>query len=188
MAILYFTRSIFVENWQFYLISGIVLLLYMLISQNWMFWWSHVYTFFMEADFVKFQNIVFVDTLVSLIVVAIECLDFSTPSLFDMATTASGKSPNTTPTKWNKRFQRPMGNMTSMVSVVAKLLSACERTRNSMVIMWNIVLIALLLTIIWWGFCNIQDNQGQGRGCQPKLKAEALIFVTEKTNLIVVLL
>ena len=160
----------------------------MLISQNWMFWWSHVCTFSIEVVFVKFQGVVFVDTLVSLIVVAIECLDFSTPSLFDMATTASGKSPNTTPTKWNKRFQRPMGNMTSMVSVVAKLLSACERTRNSMVITWNIVLIALLLTIIWWGFCNIQDNQGQGRGYQPKLKAEALIFVTEKTNLIVVLL
>ena len=102
----------------------------------------------MEADFVKFQNIVFVVTLASLIVVAIECLDFSTPSLFDMATTASGKSPNTTPTKWNKRFQRPMGNMTSMVSVVAKLLSACERTRNSKVILCKIVVIALPLTII----------------------------------------
>ena len=26
--------------------------------------------------------------------------------------------------------------------------------------------------IIIWGFCDIQNNQGQGKGYQPKLKAE----------------
>ena len=25
----------------------------------------------------------------------------------------------------------------------------------------------------WWGFCDIQNNQGQGRGYQPKPMAEA---------------
>ncbi len=80
-----------------------------------------------------FQDLAFVDTLVSLIGVVIECLDFSTPGLFAMATTAAGKSPNTTPTKWNKRLQRPMGNLTSVVTMASKLLSACERTSNSKV-------------------------------------------------------
>ena len=28
-------------------------------------------------------------------------------------------------------------------------------------------------TIIRFGFCDIQNNQGRGRGYQPKLKAEA---------------
>ncbi|KAL9968125.1 hypothetical protein ACROYT_G026458 [Oculina patagonica] len=77
------------------------------------------------------KDLAFVDTLVSLIGVVIECLDFSTPGLFAMATTAAGKSPNTTPTKWNKRLQRPMGNLTSVVTMASKLLSACERTSNS---------------------------------------------------------
>ena len=27
--------------------------------------------------------------------------------------------------------------------------------------------------MIGWGFCDIQNNQGRGRGCQPKPKAEA---------------
>ena len=31
----------------------------------------------------------------------------------------------------------------------------------------------LVLTIIGWGFCDIQNNQGRGRGYHPKLKAEA---------------
>ena len=79
------------------------------------------------------QDLTFVDTLVNLTGVAIECLDFSTPSLFAMATTAAGKSPNTTPTKWNKRLQKPMGNFTSVVNLAAKLLSACERTSDSKV-------------------------------------------------------
>ena len=30
-----------------------------------------------------------------------------------------------------------------------------------------------LWTIIGLGFCDIQNNQGRGRGYQPKLKAEA---------------
>ena len=50
-----------------------------------------------------------------------------------MATTVAGKSPNTTPTKWNKRLQKPMGNFTSVVNLAAKLLSACERTSDSKV-------------------------------------------------------
>ncbi|KAJ7390049.1 DNA-binding protein rif1 [Desmophyllum pertusum] len=78
----------------------------------------------------KAKDVAFVDTLVSFVGVVIECLDFSTSGLFAMATTAAGKSPNTTPTKWNKRLQRPMGNFTSMVTMVAKLLSACERTSD----------------------------------------------------------
>ena len=77
------------------------------------------------------QDLTFVDTLVNLAGVAIECLDFSTPGLFAMATTTAGKSPNTTPTKWNKRLQKPMGNFTSVVNLAAKLLLACERTRDS---------------------------------------------------------
>jgi len=81
----------------------------------------------------KNKDLIFVDTLVNLIVVAIECLDFSIPGLFAMATTAAGKSPNTTPTKWNKRLQKPMGNFTSVVNLAAKLLSACERTSDSKV-------------------------------------------------------
>ena len=28
-------------------------------------------------------------------------------------------------------------------------------------------------TIIGWGFCDIQNNQGRGKGYQPKPKAEA---------------
>ena len=79
------------------------------------------------------QDLTFVDTLVNLAGVAIECLDFSTPGLFAMATTAAGKSPNTTPTKWNKRLQKPMGNFTSVVNLAAKLLSTCERTSDSKV-------------------------------------------------------
>ncbi|XP_022791524.1 telomere-associated protein RIF1-like isoform X3 [Stylophora pistillata] len=98
-----------------------------------------------EGDW-KSKDIVFVDSMVSLIVVAIECLDFSTPSLFALATTASGKSPNTPPTKWNKRLQRPMRNMTSMVSVVSKLLSACERTRNSKDSTQNLGILTAILT------------------------------------------
>ena len=47
-----------------------------------------------------------------------------------MATTAAGKSPNTTPTKWNKRLQKPMGNFTSLVHMMVKLLYACERTSD----------------------------------------------------------
>ena len=74
------------------------------------------------------------DTLVNLLGVAIECLDFSTPGFFAMATTAAGKSPNTTPTKWSKRLQKPMGNFTSVVNLAATLLSACERTSDSKVI------------------------------------------------------
>jgi len=31
----------------------------------------------------------------------------------------------------------------------------------------------ILENIIGWGFCDIQNNWGQGRGYQPKLKAEA---------------
>ena len=76
------------------------------------------------------QDLAFVDTLINLTGVIIECLDFSIPGLFVMATTAAGKSPNTTPTKWTKRLQKPMGNFTSLVHVTAKLLSACERTSN----------------------------------------------------------
>lgn len=75
-----------------------------------------------------FQDVSFVDTLVNLAGVIIECLDFSIPGLFALATTAAGKSPNTTPTKWTRRFQKPMGNFTSLVHLIAKLLSACERT------------------------------------------------------------
>ena len=30
-----------------------------------------------------------------------------------------------------------------------------------------------LYAIIGWGFCDIQDNQGRGRGYQPKPMAEA---------------
>lgn len=77
-----------------------------------------------------FQDVSFVDTLVNLAGVIIECLDFSIPGLFALATTAAGKSPNTTPTKWTKRFQKPMGNFTSVVHLIAKLLSACERTSS----------------------------------------------------------
>ena len=75
-----------------------------------------------------FQDVSFIDTLVNLAGVIIECLDFSIPGLFALATTAAGKSPNTTPTKWTRRFQKPMGNFTSLVHLIAKLLSACERT------------------------------------------------------------
>lgn len=77
-----------------------------------------------------FQDVSFVDTLVNLAGVIIECLDFSIPGLFALATTAAGKSPNTTPTKWTRRFQKPMGNFTSLVHLIAKLLSACERTSS----------------------------------------------------------
>ena len=62
--------------------------------------------------------------------VMIDCLDFSIPGLFAMATTAAGKSPNSTPTKWNKRLQKPMGNFTSLVHMMAKLLSVCKRTKD----------------------------------------------------------
>ena len=77
-----------------------------------------------------FQDVSFVDTLVNLAGVITECLDFSIPGLFALATTAAGKSPNTTPTKWTKRFQKPMGNFTSLVHLIAKLLSACKRTSS----------------------------------------------------------
>ena len=33
--------------------------------------------------------------------------------------------------------------------------------------------LCLYLTIIGLGFCDIQNNQGRGKGCQPKPKAEA---------------
>ena len=80
-----------------------------------------------------FQDVSFVDTLVNLAGVIIECLDFSIPGLFALATTAAGKSPNTTPTKWTRRFQKPMGNFTSLVHLMTKLLSACERTSSCQV-------------------------------------------------------
>ena len=76
------------------------------------------------------QDVSFVDTLVNLAGVIIECLDFSIPGLFALATTAAGKSPNTTPTKWTRRFQKPMGNFTSLVHLIIKLLSACERASS----------------------------------------------------------
>ena len=35
------------------------------------------------------------------------------------------------------------------------------------------VIIVAKKTIIGWGFCDIQNNQGRGKGYQPKPKAEA---------------
>ena len=99
--------------------------------------WSRIMDHYVERTYSSrnhytvtffFQDVSFVDTLVNLAGVIIECLDFSIPGLFALATTAAGKSPNTTPTKWTRRFQKPMGNFTSLVHLIAKLLSACERT------------------------------------------------------------
>ena len=36
-----------------------------------------------------------------------------------------------------------------------------------------IILLSILETIIGWGFCDIWNNQGQGKCYQPKPKAEA---------------
>lgn len=106
-----------------------------------------------------FQDLAFVDTLVNLTGVAIECLDFSTPGLFAMATTVGGKSPNTTPTKWNKRLQRPMGNFTSVVNVAVKLLSACERTSNSKVTLstCHIILCSFFAKLLPPGLCTYEE-------------------------------
>lgn len=95
-------------------------------EQGWIFSWNNI----INQSVKLFQDLTFVDTLVNLTGVIIECLDFSIPGLFAMATTAAGKSPNTTPTKWNKRLQKPMGNFTSLVHMIAKLLAVCKRTND----------------------------------------------------------
>lgn len=82
---------------------------------------------------ISFKDVAFVDSLVNLTGVIIECLDFTIPGLFAMATTAAGKSPNVSPSKWNKRLQKPMGNFTSLVHMIVRLLSACERSRDCLV-------------------------------------------------------
>lgn len=76
------------------------------------------------------KDVAFIDSLVNLTGVIIECLDFTIPGLFAMATTAAGKSPTASPSKWNKRLQKPMGNFTSLVHMIVKLLSACEKTTD----------------------------------------------------------
>jgi len=79
---------------------------------------------------ISFKDVEFIDSLVNLTGVIIECLDFTIPGLFAMATTAAGKSPTASPSKWNKRLQKPMGNFTSLVHMIVKLLSACEKRRD----------------------------------------------------------
>ena len=39
-----------------------------------------------------------------------------------------------------------------------------------------------LNNIIGWGFSDIQNNQGQGKGYQPKPKAEAFIILDYHKN------
>ena len=116
-----------------------------------------------------FQDVSFVDTLVNLAGVIIECLDFSIPGLFALATTAAGKSPNTTPTKWTRRFQKPMGNFTSLVHLIAKLLSACKRTSTCKVCIgmnpeWSRIGQKWQMDRSWrklWIKCNLRALKGQ---------------------------
>ncbi|XP_048577728.1 telomere-associated protein RIF1-like isoform X2 [Nematostella vectensis] len=79
----------------------------------------------------KNKDVAFIDSAVNILTTILECLDFSSPSLFDLATTASGKSPNRTPTKFVNKPERPLGNLTSLVQVLNKLLLASASLINS---------------------------------------------------------
>ena len=60
--------------------------------------------------------------------------------------------------------------------------SANESTRIS-IITWVII----LKENIGWGFCDIQNSQGRGKGYQP-LTRPGLFWISQKPNLIIVLL
>ena len=77
------------------------------------------------------QDTIYLAGLVSLSGEIVENIDFSVPGFFAMATTGAGKSPNTTPTKWSKKLPRPMGNLTSVVRLLAKLVMACSDLNQS---------------------------------------------------------
>ena len=89
-----------------------------------------VFYFTGESNFtcVCFQKINYLDGLVSLVSSVTKCLDFSSANVFGVTTTAAGKPQSTTtPTKWSKLLQKQMGNFTSLVQLMARLLTACHK-------------------------------------------------------------
>ena len=74
-----------------------------------------------------FQKIAYLDGVVNLVSTVTKCLDFSSASVPGVISSGRKKpSPSTTPMNWDKQMHKQMGNFTSLVKLIAKLLMACH--------------------------------------------------------------